>query len=62
MYRLPVPGRRFAPLLVLLLVMLTGSLSVSGAHRDSTAFAATPAAQLIHVDGVRERITLGTYR
>ncbi len=53
MYRLLVPGRRFALLLALILVMFTGSLSVSGAHRDSTARAATPAAQLIHVDGAQ---------
>ena len=53
MYRFPDTGRRLALCLALILVMFTGSLSVSGAHRDSTAFAATPAAQLIHVDGAQ---------
>jgi len=53
MYHLPDTGRRLALCFALLLVMFTGSLSVSGAHRDSTARAATPAAQLIHVDGAQ---------
>jgi len=53
MYRFPGAGRRLAQLVALILVIFTGSLSVSGAHRDSTAFAATPAAQLIYVDGAQ---------
>jgi len=53
MYRFPGAGRRLAQLVALILVMFIGGLSVSGAHRDSTAFAATPAAQLIYVDGAQ---------